>query len=209
MRHARSTLSVLAALVALAAPAAPARAQSANPSVARAVASVQAFYDRVTTYTATFRQHYVIRLMNTTMDSDGTVTFAKPGKMSWTYFHPPGNRVVVDGRNVWVHQASSNQTYAAQAQVPAALSFLTGRGQFASTFHFAMAPSLTFPGGYVLAGKPIAPTPQMTIALFWVDAQTSQIRRVTLVDGQGNRNTFDFTHVVVNTPVPARTFRHP
>lgn len=188
--------------------AAPARAQPGNLSVTQAVANVQAFYDKVSTYNATFRQHYVMRLMNTSVDSDGTVTFARPGKMNWSYFHPPGNRVVVNGRNVWVRQASSNQTYATQAQVPAALSFLTGSGQFASSFHFTLAP-ITFPGGYVLAGTPVAPTPQFRTALFWVDAQTSQIRRVTLVDAQGNHNQFDFTGVTVNTSVPAQTFRHP
>lgn len=183
-------------------------AQPGNLSVAQAVGNVQNFYDRVTTYDATFRQHYVMRLMNTTMDSDGRVTFARPGRINFLYFHPPGNRVVVNGQNVWVHQASTNQNYAAQAQVPAALSFLTGAGQFSSAFHFAFA-AIPFSGGYVLAGDPVAPTPQMTKALFWVDAQTSQVRRVTLIDGQGNRNDFDFTNVTVNTSIPSQTFTHP
>lgn len=111
-----------------------------------------------------------MRLPNTTMDSDGTVKFVKPG---------------------------TNQNYSAQAQVPAALSFLTGAGHFSSSFHFAFAPSIPFPGGYVLIGDPVAPTPQMTKALFWVDAQTSQVRRITLIDGQGNRNQFDFSNVKV------------
>ena len=175
----------------------PALAQPGNLSVAQAVGNVQNFYDRVTTYNASFRQHYVMRLLNTTMDSDGTVKFVKPGQMDFLYFHPPGNRVVVNGRNVWVHQASTNQNYTAQAQVPAALSFLTGAGHFSSSFHFAFAPSIPFPGGYVLVGDPVAPTPQMTKALFWVDAQTSQVRRITLIDGQGNRNQFDFSNVKV------------
>jgi len=52
-------------------------------------------------------------------------------------------------------------------------------------------------------------TPQMTKALFWVDAQTSQIRRVTLFDAQGNRNDFTFSGVTVNVAVPPQTFRHP
>ena len=186
--------------------AAPARAQT--PTVAQAVANVQSFYDHVTTYNATFRQHYVIRLMNTSVDSDGVVTFAKPGLMNWSYFHPPGNRVVVNGQSVWVHQASTNQSFATHAQVPAALSSLTGTGQFASTFHFTMA-NLSFPGGYVLLGEPVTPTPQVKKALFWVDAQTSQIRRVTLVDAQSNQNQFDFSGVTVNTPLPPQTFRHP
>ncbi|HEY1959866.1 MAG TPA: outer membrane lipoprotein carrier protein LolA [Polyangiaceae bacterium] len=193
-----------AALVTL---AAPARAQPGNLSVGQAVSNVQNFYDHVTTYNATFRQHYVMRLLNTSMDSDGAVTFAKPGKMNFSYFHPPGNRVIVNGQNVWVHQASTNQSFAGQAQVPAALSFLTGAGHFSSTFHFVFVPALAFPGGYVLEGTPVTPTSQMTKALFYVDAQTSQIRRVTLVDAQGNHNQFDFTNVTINTAVSPRSFQ--
>ena len=100
----------------------------------------------------------------------------------------------MNGQSVWIHQASTNQSFATRAQVPAALSFLTGAGQFASTFHFTMA-NLSFPGGYVLLGDPVKPTPGVKKALFWVDAQTSQIRRVTLVDAQSNQNQFDFTGV--------------
>jgi outer membrane lipoprotein carrier protein len=198
-----------ALVAAVFASAPPARAQPGNLSVAQAVGNVQSFYDKVATYNARFRQHYVIRALHSAVDSDGVVTFARPGRMNWSYLHPPGNRVVVNGNSVWVHQASSNQTYATQAQVPAALPFLAGTGRFASTFHFAMPSSLAFTGGYVLVGTPVTPTPQVKTALFYVDAQTSQIRRVMLIDGQGNRNQFDFTNVTVNTRLPAWTFRHP
>ena len=197
------------ALLAVLALAAPARAQPGNVTVAQAVANVESFYGRVTTYNATFHQHYVIRVMSTSIDSDGTVTFAKPGRMNWSYFHPPGNRIVVNGQNVWVHQASTNQNVSAHVPVPAALSFLTGAGRLSSSFHFALLPGNPFPGGYVLQGTPVAPTPQMKSVLFWVDAGTSQIRRVTLIDAQRNVNDFTFSGVTVNTAVSPRTFHHP
>jgi outer membrane lipoprotein carrier protein len=40
----------------------------------------------------------------------------------------------------------------------------------------------------------------------FVDAQTSQVRRVILLDAQGNRNQFTFDHPVVNVPVKEGEF---
>jgi outer membrane lipoprotein carrier protein len=63
-----------------------------------------------------------------------------------------------------------------------------------------------FPGGYVLVGDPVQPTPAYTKVLFFVDAATWQVRRVLILDGQGNRNRFDFTSPVINQPVPPTQF---
>jgi outer membrane lipoprotein carrier protein len=65
---------------------------------------------------------------------------------------------------------------------------------------------MKFPGGYVLVGTPKQPTPSYSKVLFYVDAATSQVRRVMLIDGQGNRNRFDFINPKVNEPVTAAQF---
>lgn len=178
-------------------------------TVTQAVANVQAVYANVSTYNAEFTQNYVIAAMHTTVTSDGSVTFARPGKMNWLYRHPPGNRFVYNGTQIWVHNAAANQNYTANQPLPAVLSFLTGQGQLASSFTFEMPPALPFPGGYVLLGTPTAPMDGVSKVLFYVDGQTSQVRRVTIVDGQRNQNSFDFANVVVNTNVSAQTFTHP
>ena len=56
----------------------------------------------------------------------------------------------------------------------AVLSFLSGSGQFTSSFNFALA-NVPFQGGYVLDGTPVTPSPYYTHVLFYVDAGTSQI----------------------------------
>ena len=60
---------------------------------------------------------------------------------------------------------------------------------------------MKFPGGYVLVGTPKQPTPAYSKVLFYVDTATSQVRRVMVIDGQGNRNRFDFVSPRVNEPV--------
>jgi outer membrane lipoprotein-sorting protein len=42
--------------------------------------------------------------------------------------------------------------------------------------------------------------------LLYVDAGTSQVRRVLILDAQGNRNRFDFNTPLVNTPIPSGEF---
>ncbi len=189
-----------------AAPAAP-----AAPTAASVVANVQTFYNATTTFSADFTQTYLVKAYNQTKTSQGHVIFSKPGKMDWTYKDPAGNRIVSDGTLLRVYEAANKQMYeqnVTQSQYPAALAFLTGQGELAKLFNFQLLDGATmqFPGGWVLVGDPVTPTPAYTKVLFYVDQATSQVRRVLILDGQGNRNRFDFAAPVVNQPVPATQF---
>ncbi len=191
----------------------PAAAQNAQPTpdVATAVASVQGFYNRTTTFSADFTQQYLAKAYNTTKTSSGHVIFSKPGKMDWEYTDPKDNRIVSDGSTLRVYEAANKQMYeqtVSQSQYPAALSFLTGQGSLSSNFDFQVLPGaqLQYTGGYVLVGTPKTATPAYTKVLFYVDAQTSQVLRVLILDGQQNRNRFDFTNAQVNTNVDATKF---
>jgi outer membrane lipoprotein carrier protein len=42
--------------------------------------------------------------------------------------------------------------------------------------------------------------------LLYVDGPTAQVRRVLILDAQGNRNRFDFSSPVVNEPVKPNEF---
>ncbi|HKQ71212.1 MAG TPA: outer membrane lipoprotein carrier protein LolA [Polyangiaceae bacterium] len=190
--------------------AAPAAATTPE---AKAVADrVQAFYDQTRTFQADFSQHYVIRVhQDSPKDSKGRVVFQKPGKMSWKYDQPNGNRVVSDGQELKVYEQENQQVFVQQvqkSQFPAALSFLMGQGQLTSSFTLRLlnARDMHFESGFVLEGVPTAPTPAYQKVLLYVDGDTAQVRRVLILDAQGNKNRFDFENAVVNTPVPASEF---
>jgi outer membrane lipoprotein carrier protein len=197
------------AQAALAAPA-PAPAPAAPANVDEAIARVQTFYDATNTFTSDFQQEFVVKAYNTKKTSSGTVTFAKPGKMDWVYATPKDNRVVSDGNELKVYDAANKQLFQQQvnkSQYPAALAFLTGQGKLADHFTFELHPgsAMNFPGGYVLLGTPKVAHPAYSKVLFYVDAATSQVRRVMIIDAQGNRNRFDFSAPKVNVQVnPAR-----
>jgi outer membrane lipoprotein carrier protein len=196
--------------------AAPAAGSTAGspavpPTVDKAVENVQAFYDRSRTFKSTFQQRFWVKAYNTEKSSRGRVTFSKPGKMDWVYDDPKDNRVVSDGAVIKVYEASSKQMYEQpieKSQYPAALSFLTGTGKLADAFEFELVPgdTMKFTGGYVLVGTPKQATPAYSKVLFYVDAATSQVRRVMVIDGQGNRNRFDFVDPRVNEPVAPGEF---
>ena len=182
----------------------------ANKTEAK-VAAVQAFYDKTTTFVSDFTQEFFVKSHNLRKESKGNVTFVKPGKMSWDYSNPAGNRVVSDGNVLKVHEAANKQMFEQKvdkSQYPAALAFLTGSGKLGEIFTFEMYPgaAMNFAGGDVLVGTPKTATPAYTKVLFYVDSQSSQVRRVLIVDGQGNRNRFDFENPKVNVQVPDDKF---
>jgi outer membrane lipoprotein carrier protein len=206
----RSLIAAIAlAAVVLVAP--QASAQSTTPDVATAVVNVQAFYNRTNTFSADFNQQYLAKAYNTTKTSTGHVIFSKPGKMDWEYTDPKDNRIVSDGTTLRVYEAANKQMYEQtvnQSQYPAALAFLTGQGSLDSNFTFEIktGAEMGYPGGYVLVGTPKTPTPAYTKVLFYVDSGTSQVLRVLILDGQQNRNRFDFTNAQVNLTIDALKF---
>ena len=210
---------VLAAALALALPFAghegAADAQTAQPAPAAQTAAmvdkVQNFYDKTTSFQSAFTQEYFVKSHNLRKESKGDVIFEKPGKMDWQYANPAGNRVVSNGQLLKVYEAANKQMFEQPvnaSQYPAALSFLVGGGKLANIFDFQLFPgaSMNFPGGDVLVGTPKQATPAYTKVLFYVDTASSQVRRVLIVDGQGNRNRFDFENPKVNVQVPANQF---
>jgi outer membrane lipoprotein carrier protein len=190
-------------------PTAPAAGSA--PNVGQAITTVQAFYDKSKTFKSDFEQKFWVKAYNQEKSSRGHVTFAKPGKMDWVYDDPKDNRVVSDGSMIRVYEAANRQMYeqpVAKSQYPAALSFLTGTGKLADAFDFELVAGqeMKFSGGYVLIGTPKQPTPAYAKVLFYVDAATSQVRRVMIIDGQGNRNRFDFVNPRINEPVAPGQF---
>jgi outer membrane lipoprotein carrier protein len=209
--------ALLAFAMPLVAPHGAAEAQGNAPpappdQTAATVNKVQAFYDKTTSFESGFTQEFFVKSHNVRKESKGKVLFSKPGKMNWDYANPQGNRVVSDGAQLKVYEAANKQMFEQtvdKSQYPAALSFLTGGGKLGDVFNFVMYPgaAMNFQGGDVLVGTPKQATPAYTKVLFYVDSQSSQVRRVLIVDGQGNRNRFDFESPKVNVPVPANAFQ--
>jgi outer membrane lipoprotein carrier protein len=172
---------------------------------------VQTFYDTTKTFKADFKQEYTIKVQNVKKSSTGKVVFEKPGKMSWTYDAPNGNRVVSDGKTIKVYEKENEQMFETpvkSSQYPAALAFLMGTGNLTKDFSFRQldAAQMKFEGGHVLEGTPKEATPAYQKIILYVDAATSQVRRVLILDAQGNKNRFEFNSPVANQTVDKKEF---
>ncbi|MGC4064513.1 MAG: outer membrane lipoprotein carrier protein LolA [Polyangiaceae bacterium] len=171
---------------------------------------VQAFYDKTRSFRATFEQRYLIKATGIEKKSAGEVIFEKPGKMSWRY-KTNGNRVVSDGKIIRIFERDSRQMFESEmgkSPYPAALAFLVGDGKLQSSFKLRKldARQMKFEGGWVIEAKPNEATPAYQTMILYVDSATAQVRRVLLLDAQGNRNRFDFTKPAVNTKVQSGEF---
>lgn len=180
-----------------------------DPSASEIVARVQAVYDKSNAVKLGFKQRYRVLAYGTQKDSTGSVIAEKPSQMSWRYGN--GNRVVVGGGLVQVYEKANSQLFVlpvSKSQFPPALSFTFGQGKLERHFTFTKqdAQRMKYLSGYVVSGDPLKPTSAFKRAYFYVDGQSYQVRRVLLVDAQGNRNRFDFVKTELGVTVPPNEF---
>lgn len=215
VKRAFVSMMILMASIAAAAALAPVASAQTAPETRELTAEdigqrVQAFYDRTKSFRASFEQRYLIKATGIEKKSNGDVIFEKPGKMSWRYKNN-GNRVVSDGRFIRVYERDNRQMFESEmgkTPYPAALAFLVGDGKLLTSFALRKldARQLKFEGGWVLEAKPKDASPAYQTMLLYVDGSTAQVRRVLLLDAQGNRNRFDFSKPNVNAKVQPGEF---
>ena len=170
---------------------------------------MQAVYDASHAVKFSFKQRYAIAAYGSLKDSTGSVIAEKPSQSSWRYAN--GNRAVVGGGLVQVYEKATNVLFvmpSSKTQYPLALSFTFGQGQLERHFAFTKqdARRMKFPSGYVVSAEPLQPAAPLARAYFYVDGQSYRVRRVLLVDAQGNRNRFDFVKTELGVTVPRDEF---
>ena len=166
------------------------------------------------TFSARFKQENTLKVSGVVKKATGTVIAERPNKVSFRYDAPSKNRVVSDGVKLKVYIAEDETMYVSsvdKTEYPGALAFIMGKG-LAPSFTFTFNDKAQFAGGPVLLGKPRAPSQFYETALFYVDDALRKardpgvLRRVLLVDAQGNRNRFDFEGVTVPASVDPSEF---
>ncbi|MSP25012.1 MAG: outer membrane lipoprotein carrier protein LolA [Myxococcales bacterium] len=187
-------------------PQALAALEPALPGSADAVAEkVDVSYGPVDRFRARFEQHYTAKIAGTIKKSSGVVYIKRPSKISFSYREPNKNRVVSDGVTLKIFEHENNQMFlkpVAQTEYPGALAFIMGKG-LRHSFRFAFHSGSKWEGGPVLVGTPRTPNAGYEKVLFYIDEELLNkgdpacVRRVLVIDAQGNKNRFDFIHVEV------------
>lgn len=176
------------------------------------VQQIQQRYDGAADFRARFTQTYTSSATGRERSSTGEVLVKKPGRMRWNYEQPEPQIYLASGSTFWVYEPDAKQAFKQDlrsSQLPAALSFLTGKGKLSDDFEITVAKELPYgaPGDYKLALKPKQPQTTYKAIYFVVDAKSFLVRQSVLLYVQGDVNAFTFTDMQLNTKISDNVFK--
>jgi len=139
--------------------------------------------------------------------SRGSVVFAKPGRMRWSYTEPEPSLTVSDGETLWLydpaHAEVQRMSVSGGYLSGAAVQFLIGQGDVHRDF--VIAPVACTLDSAELELVPRADASYEKIRIL-VEQPSGEIRRTTVVDLLGNITEVEFSNVEVNQNPDAALF---
>jgi outer membrane lipoprotein carrier protein len=201
-------LGLLLATIVLWTQPGPLAAQPAADALAR---SVQAHYQQVKDFTASFEQAYVGGALKRRSVERGTVAIRKPGRMRWDYEAPERKLFVSDGTRMYFYVPADKQVRVsampAAGRVPTPILFLAGRGDLLRDFKVEeVPPPAGATGARALRLRPVRPEPEYDTLTLVVDGTSYAMRQMIVVDAQGGTSTFSFTNLRENVGVADSRF---
>ena len=204
----RRTIS--AAVIALAAAATAAGAQTpADAALDRAVAA----YHKVQTLRASFDQSLDNPVTGRSSRASGELLVKRPGRISVRFTQPSGDRIVSDGKYVWIYLPTSAPGQVIRANANAS----QGTGMDVST-ELLTAPRTNFTvgdaGAATVNGRAtriVVLTPRTarnyTRARLWIDDADGIVRQLELTENSGVVRTIVFRTIQLNAKVSASAFK--
>jgi outer membrane lipoprotein carrier protein len=185
--------------------------QDVNSTIARA----QAAWGRVSTLRATFEQTVTNPLTGSAMLSKGELQQRKPSRLAITFSDPKGDRIVADGKFVWVYLQSATPGQVvklANTDVGAASTDLIGqflntpRSRYDAVDAGADQVSGRSARAIVLTAKPGEQLPFIR-AKVWVDAGDNLIRQFESTDASGITRRVRLLTLSPNATVDDKVFK--
>lgn len=209
----RVCFRVLAAALAslAAAPVALGDAPAGGDCAERAAAALQRRYEAVRDIEASFEQttrSVALGRSGADAKSRGSVVFAKPGRMRWTYEAPEPSLVVSDGEELWIYDPANREaqrmTVTGAYLSGAALSFLLGEGEILRDF---VVKALECSESSALLD--LVPREPATYERLHarIDPRSGELLETTVIDLLGNSTRVALQDLRVNRDPDASLFR--
>ena len=191
---------------------------SAHPRVQgdlldRAVAA----WAKVRTARATFEQTITNPLTDRTLTASGEFQQQRPGKLSVTFSDPASDRIVADGKHLWLYLLSTTPGQVIRTSlreggsgtVDLSAQFLTApRSRYTVTPAGAATVSGRATHAYTLVPKAKSDAPFKT-ATVWIDDGDATIRQFDVTEPSGLQRRVRMTSFRTNVPVDASAFTFP
>ena len=202
----------LASMLASGAAAAPLAAQASGRSdlLDRAVTA----WSHVKTARATFNQTIVNPLTDQTLTSSGEYQQKRPGKLSVRFNDPATDRIVADGKHVWLYLPSTTPGQVIRSRlgeggtgtVDLSAQFLTSpRSRYDITALGAKTVAGRATHAYRLVPKAGHEAPFKT-AIVYIDDADASVRQFAVTEPSGLQRTVTLTSFRATVPVDASAF---
>ena len=184
--------------------------QDPAPILDRASAS----FDTVRTLSADFVQIIDNPMVGDPDTTHGRLYQQRPNYFAMRFSDPKNDRVVADGRRLWLYTPSTTPGQVIRTTIPG-----TGTtdpnliGQFVEhpreryNAHYVRADSIGDIQTDVIALTPRVTDLPYTDATVWIAKQDGLIRRIEIVENSGQRRTIVLKNLTVNKSIAAREFR--
>lgn len=171
-------------------------------------------YDTVRTLAADFTQIVDNPMLGDPDTTRGRLFQQRPGYFAMRFTEPKNDRVVADGRRLWLYTPSTTPGQVIRTAIPG--TGTTGPnliGQFVEhpreryVARVVRADSLPDGPLDVIALTPRATDLPYSEATVWIAKKDGLVRRIEIVETSGQRRTIILRNLVVNRPIAGREFR--
>jgi len=173
-----------------------------------------AVYDTIRTLQADFVQVIENPMIGDPDTTRGRLYQRRPGYFAMRFTEPKNDRIVADGRHLWLYTPSSTPGQVIRSAIPG--TGTTGPnliGQFVEqpreryAARYVRADSLSDEVVDVIALTPHVHDLPYSEATVWIARKDGLVRRIDILETSGQRRTIILRNVAINQAVPAREFR--
>ena len=174
---------------------------------------MQKTYEGTRDFKGNFKQKFTYTMLRRSQESQGSVTFEKPGRMRWDYNVPEEKNFIIDGKALWLVQPKDKVAFVnacfQQDGLTASVAFLWGDGKLREEFNISW-----FDGQF---GEKkdhhllLLPKDNNTVfarLILVIDPTTFRVKQSVVVDPAGNVNQFRFSDLQFNKGVDKKTFSY-
>jgi outer membrane lipoprotein carrier protein len=174
-----------------------------------------AAYRTVRTFSADFTQVVINPLVGEPDTTRGKLYQEPPGLFAMRFTHPKGDRIVADGRSLWLYTPSTTPDQVIRTPIPKVgttgpnlIGQFVDRARERYAARYIRADSLARDGmADVIALDPKDPSVPYRGAVIWIARRDSLVRRMEIAEESGQQRIIMLRGLQVNGAVPAGEFK--